>query len=90
MEITHGKRPSKDRAEPVSAGIPQNVGTGIASRKLGRDACRMSDRRERWLRKNVRLTPDEIGLVWTVFPLSWRRAPVADAAGVFVCAMRVC
>jgi hypothetical protein len=22
MNITHGKRPSKDRAEPVSAGIP--------------------------------------------------------------------
>jgi hypothetical protein len=23
MEITHGKRPSKDRAVPISAGIPQ-------------------------------------------------------------------
>jgi hypothetical protein len=23
MEITHGKRPSKDRAEPLSAGIPK-------------------------------------------------------------------
>jgi hypothetical protein len=23
MEVTHGKRPSQDRPEPVSAGIPQ-------------------------------------------------------------------
>ena len=46
MEITHGKRPSQDRPEPVSAGIPQmnrhfwpnSLATGIASSNLSHAA----------------------------------------------------